>query len=307
MSTDKKKRNTFALWAGAASVGTVSVLIIMKMFVYMQSGSVSVLASLTDSFVDAFVSLINFGAIRYAIRPADHEHRYGHGKAEGLAAIMQGLFIFLAGVYLLTESFHRFQGDVIVQDHFLSIGVMAFAMFASIGLVAFQKYSLKFAPSLAVEADQEHYKTDIALNAGVIIILLLLYYGGPAWLDPAFAICVAIYLGKTALGITSKGLDMLLDRELPDEVRAQILEIITAHKDIKGVHDLRTRKSGMDIHIFFDVEIDPDYSLRKASEIAHEVEDELLKVFPNAEIMIHKDPYGVPHKESRHQVEGVHK
>jgi ferrous-iron efflux pump FieF len=217
------------------------------------------------------------------------------------------MVIFLTGSYLVYESLNRFISGAVITDHLISMAVMGFAIFASVCLITFQKFTLKYAPSLAVEADKANHTSDLFLNSGVLATLTVLYFGGPAWLDPAFAICVAALLYKTAFGISGKGIDMLLDRELPDEVRAQILEIITSHKHIKGVHDLRTRKSGMDIHIVFDVEIDPDFSLRKASAIAHEVEDALLVHFPNAEIMIHKDPYGVPHKESRHQVAGLHK
>lgn len=296
----------FALLAGGASIVTVAILIVAKSLTYWQSGSVSVLASLTDSGVDAAVSLINFFAIYYAIQPADREHRYGHGKAEGLAALAQGVFIAGAGFYLVMESVRRFTQDHPVQEHWAAIGIMGFSIAISMVLVAIQNHSLKHAPSLAVEAEKAHYAMDIVINGGVIVVLLALLFGAPPWIDPLFALLVAIYLGKTAWDIVGKGLDMLLDRELSDESRLRILDIIRAHPDAKNVHDLRTRKSGMNLYISFDLEIDPDFSLRKAHAISLDIEKGILKEFPNAEVMIHKDPHGIPHDESRHQITGVH-
>ncbi|HEY8191257.1 MAG TPA: cation diffusion facilitator family transporter [Alphaproteobacteria bacterium] len=296
----------YALFASVASIATVVVLIIAKAAVYWQSGSVSVLASFTDSISDAAASVINFLAIKYSLRPADEEHRHGHGKAEGLAAMFQGAFIFGAGVFLVLESLSRFAEHNPVEHYGASISVMVLAIILSTALVAIQNYSLKRAPSLAIEADRAHYTGDNVLNGGVIITLIAMYFGAPAWLDPVFAICVAAWLAHTAWDIVKKGVDMLLDRELPEEQRARIIEIARTHKDVKAVHDLRTRKSGMQIYISFDIEADPEFSLRRAHAVSLAVEKAVYREFPNAEIMIHIDPHGIPHEETRHNIAGVH-
>lgn len=299
-------KSHYALYAGIAALVTVSILIVAKGAAWVASDSASVLASLTDSIIDAAVSIMNFYAIRYSMKPADREHRHGHGKIEGLAAMFQGAFIFGAGVFLVFESLSRFTKAAPIEAHIASMGVMAFSVVASIILVAIQNHSLKHVDSLAVASEKAHYSTDIVLNGGVMVILFLLYKGAPLWIDPLFALFVVAYLGKTAWDIVSGGLDMLLDRELPDEQRETILKTIRAHKNVKNVHDLRTRKSGMQVHISFDLELDPDKSLREAHAISLEVEHDLLEEFPHAEIMIHKDPYGIPHEESRHNVPEVH-
>ncbi|MCB9989929.1 MAG: cation diffusion facilitator family transporter [Rhodospirillales bacterium] len=296
----------YAMLAGIASLVTVALLLAVKSFAYLESGSVSILASLTDSVIDAAASLINFAAIRYSLKPADAEHRYGHGKIEGLAALLQGAFIAGAGAFLLLESLRRFSRPEAVSLDMTVIGIMAFSIVLSAALIMIQRISLRHAPSLAVEAEKAHYSGDIAMNGGVIGVLLVLHYGGPGWVDPVFSIGVAAYLGWTAKGIATKGMDMLLDRELPDDLREQILAIICKHPETRGVHDLRTRKSGMDLHIVFDLEIDADKSLKDAHEIALEVENSILELFPNAQIMIHKDPAGVLHVDSRHPGLGVH-
>ncbi len=299
-------RPGYAMVAGIASITVVTILIVIKTAAYWHSGSVSVLASLVDSLMDAAVSFINFMAIRYSLKPADHDHRYGHGKIEGLAALFQAAFIAGAGVFLLFEALRRVTRPEVVAPDMLVIGVMVTSVVLSLVLVLIQKFTLKYAPSLAVEADQAHYSGDIAINLGVIAVLGALYYGGPVWLDPLFAVAVVLYLGFIARQIALKGVDMLLDRELQDDSREKILDIIYRHPAVRGVHDLRTRKSGMEIYVAFDLELDPDKSLREAHAVANEIELQILAVLPNAQIMIHKDPAGVPHTDSRHPRSGVH-
>ncbi len=290
----------YAIAAGLAALLMVALLIGIKSYAYLQSGSLSVLASLVDSIVDSGVSLMNLLVILYAIRPADRDHRYGHGKAEGLAALAQGLFIAGAALYLLSEAATRFLHQEAVSDHGLAIAVMGVSVILSYALVRFQSYALRRAPSLAIEADQAHYSMDIAVNSGVIVTIIMIYYGAPGWIDPLFALGVAAYLAYVAWHIGRKGLDMLLDRELPEPDRQTILTLARQDKDVLGVHDLRTRKSGMAVHIFFDVELDPKLSLESAHSITTRIERTLLQHFPNAEIMIHMDPYGQPEDASRH-------
>ncbi|MBI2233425.1 MAG: cation diffusion facilitator family transporter [Micavibrio aeruginosavorus] len=294
-----------ALVAGGASIATVALLIAIKAFAYMVSGSASVLASLIDSLVDAGVSLIGFLAIRQSLKPASADFRYGHGKIEGLAALMQGAFILGAAVFLGFEAIQRLAQPHPVTATGVAIGVMLVSIVLSVLLVAVQNYSLRHAPSLAVKADRAHYSSDILMNAGVIMALLTQSYGAPVWLDSVFALGIAFWMFVTVYGIVMKAVAMLLDRELPQETRMRILEIIRSNPDVHDVHDLRTTMSGMRLDIAFDVEIDPDMTLARAHAVSKKVEDAILLEFPNAEIMIHKDPVGEI-DDSRHTVKGVH-
>ena len=295
----------YALRAGAASIITVAILIAIKGAAWSQSGAVSVLASLMDSLVDAAASLVSFSAIHYSLRPADREHRYGHGKAEALAALFQAAFIAGAGVFLLFESVARFSSPEPVRDPAGVIVIMAISATLSLLLVGIQKYSLRKAPSLAVEADQAHYAMDVAINIGVIIVMAALHYGAPAWTDPVFALAVALYLAVTVRRIAGKAIDMLLDRELPGDAREVITKKVMSCRGVLGMHDLRTSRSGMRAFISFDIEVDRDLSLHDAHEIARAVERVVLKEFSHAEVMIHVDPHGDT-EDSRHQVAGVH-
>lgn len=294
-----------ALVAGAASLVTVSVLIVAKAATVWATGSTSVLASLMDSILDASVSLMMFMAIRYSLKPADRDHRHGHGKIEGLAALFQALLIGAGALLLLVEAVRRFADPQPVTGFGVAIGVMLFTIAASVGLVMIQNYVLKRAPSLAVEADKAHYGNDIIINAGVIVAMIALHYGAPLWIDPLFAVVVALYLGKTVWEIGRKAIDMLLDRELPEMVRSEIKAMVNAHPGVLGMHDLRTSQSGMKIFISFDIEVDADLSLLDAHNIARDTERELLQRFANADILIHVDPHNDT-EDSRHSVRGVH-
>ncbi len=289
----------YAIFAGGAAIVTVSILIVAKTIAWLMTGSSSVLASLTDSVIDAGVSVMNFLAIRYSLKPADEEHRYGHGKVEGVAALFQSAFIAGAALFLFLEGVSNLLKAVQITDHMVAVGVMVFSIVLSLILVAIQKFCLRHAPSLAVEADSAHYSSDILINGGTIAAILVIYAGGPWWIDPLFALAVAFWLVRTAWIVAGKGMDMLMDRELPDGDREKILGIINGHKNILGVHDLRTRKIGMSLHISFDVEQDPGLTLKQAHAASKDVEAALLKEFPNAEIMIHQDPAGEP-EDSRH-------
>lgn len=294
----------YALFASAWAIGTVTILILIKGYAYWQSDSVAVLATFTDSLTDAAISLMMLVALRYSLRPADRDHRHGHGKMEGIAALFQGAFLAAAGLFLVFEAIGRFADPVVPTDHMLGITVALIAVVLSFILVRVQKYCLSRAPSLAIEADQAHYSTDILLNGSVIVSLLVSYNNGPVWVDPACAILIAVYYAIAARKIALNSVDMLMDKELPIAVRNKIKEIITRHPDILGYHDLRTRKSGMVIHITMDVEIDPELTLHHAHEIIRALEHDLIDAYPYAEIIIHADPYGDPH-DTRHQMKSV--
>lgn len=291
-----------ALVAAGASMATVAILIVIKLYAAIETSSASVLASLIDSVVDATVSLMTFLAIRISLKPADDDHRHGHGKVEGLAALFQAAFIAGSGFFLLLESIRRFSEGNLTENNDVAIAIMAISTILSVVLVLIQNYSLKFAPSLAVESDRAHYSSDILVSIGVIGILMALQSGAPRWIDPAYAVIVTLYLAWLARNIAGKGIDMLLDKELPGAAREIITKKVLSHKYVMGMHDLRTSKSGMKVFISFDIELDPSLLLYNAHEIVREVEYELLVEFPNAEILIHADPHGDTYDTRHSQV-----
>ena len=294
-----------AIVAGMLALGFSLFLVILKAAAWFWTGSVLILASLVDSAGDFVISFINFFAIREAKKPADENHRYGHGKIEGLASVFQGAIIAGAGCFVLLEAVMRLAQPIVTTDIHIAIAVMVISVVVTLLLVWLQSKSLKKSRSLAVEADRAHYKGDIAVNISIIAILVSSYYGAPAWVDPIAAIMVALYLGFNAWTISTKGVDMLLDKEVGGDTREKIIKVILSNPQIHGMHDLRTRYNGNKLHIAFDVEMEPTLMLCEAHNVVKELEKELLVLYPHSEIMIHKDPIGET-EDSRHQVKGVH-
>jgi ferrous-iron efflux pump FieF len=268
------------------------VLILAKLFAWTVSDSVSLLATLIDSMLDAVASLINLLAVRHALSPADREHRFGHGKAEALAGLGQAAFVAGSAGFLLLEAGRRFVHPVPVESYGVGMAVMVFSMAATIGLLIFQRQVIRKTGSTAISADALHYRTDLMVNGSVIVALWLASWGWNGF-DPLFAIAIAIYIAYSAWQIVKQSFDHLMDRELPDEEREQIKEIALAHKDVRGMHDLRSRRSGIDTFIQLHLELDDELTLLQGHAISDEVELRLEQAYPSAEIIIHIDPVSV--------------
>ena len=276
-----------------ASVVVAGTLIVAKLGAWAITDSVAMLSALIDSFLDAAASLINLFAVRHALQPADREHRFGHGKAEALAGLGQAAFISGSAVFLVIEAAQRLARPVAVENGEIGIAVSIFAIVATIGLVLYQNYVVRRTRSLAIAADSLHYKSDLALNASVIVALILSGTFGVTVADPLFAIGIAAFVFYSAWRIFRKSYDELMDREFPEEQRRQIKQIATAPKEVIDMHDLRTRSSGRDSFIQLHLELPATISLIEAHRIADIVEADLQRAFPEAEVMIHQDPEGV--------------
>ncbi len=276
-------------WATYASTGTAAVLIVAKFVAWVMTGSVSLFATLIDSCLDALASIINLLAVRHALAPADKSHRFGHGKAEALAGLGQATFIAGSALFLVIEAIGRALHPQPMEAAPVGIGVMAFSIVATFALIRFQAWVIRRTGSTAIRADHLHYKTDLLVNASVIVALLLSLYGWPGF-DALFALGIAGYILHSAWEIMRDALDHLMDKELPREDRRRIKSIARAHPEVHGLHDLRTRRSGLTTFIQLHLEMDDNLPLIEAHRIADEVEAEIRAAFPGAEIIIHQDP-----------------
>jgi ferrous-iron efflux pump FieF len=280
-------------------------LIIIKAIAYHMNGSMGILSSLTDSTLDSLISIMALASVYYASQPADSEHRWGHGKMEAVSALFQAAVITGGGLFLISESLHRLSHPHEMQNFGVGMIVMLISIAMSILLVWIQRRSLAESKSLAIEADSLHYSSDVLINSGALLVIFLTMQGAPYWVDALFALGVALFMGKLAYSIARKSLDMLMDKELPEEERKQIIKIIEAHDQVAGWHDLRTRQSGAGVVITFDIEANPAMILRHAHAITKDLEREILKLHPDADILIHVDPEG-DRSDARHRVKGVH-
>ncbi len=281
-----------------ASVSVAFILIIIKLFAYVLTGSVALLSSLIDSVLDALASLVNLFAVSHALTPADREHRFGHGKAEPLAGLGQAAFITGSSLFLIFEALNHLVNPIQIQNGMVGIIVIIISLIFTIVLVLFQKYVVKQTGSIAIRADSIHYLSDVIMNLSVIAALVLNVYFGWLIADPIFALCIAAFIIYSAWQIASHSLNQLMDRELPDEDREKIKAIAMKHPQVHSLHELRTRASGKDLFIQFHLEMDGDLSLLKAHVFADEVEQELKQVFPDADVIIHEDPAGLEEPES---------
>ena len=275
-----------------ASISVALVLIVAKTIAWGISDSVSLLATLIDSTLDALASLINLIAVRHALSPADKEHRFGHGKAEALAGLGQAAFITGSACFLLLESGRRIANPVVLESYGVGMGVMLLSIVATLALLRFQRYVIRKTDSTAIKADALHYRTDLLVNGSVIVALWLSVQGW-AGFDALFAIGIAIYILYSAWEIVKQAFDHLMDRELPNAERDKIIGIANLHEAVHGMHDLRSRRAGTATFIQLHLELDDDLTLLQAHKISDEVEASLQAVYPGAEIIIHIDPVSV--------------
>lgn len=279
-----------------ASVATAVTLIVVKLAAWGLTGSMALLSTLIDSTLDAAASLVNLWAVRHALIPADEEHRFGHGKAEPLAGLGQAAFILGSGALLLAQAVPRLQHPVAVTHADVGMAVMAISILATIVLVRFQKHVLGQVKSVAISADSLHYTGDVLMNGAVIVSLGLGWAFGWNWADPAFAMAIALFLMWSAWRIALSSLDMLMDRELPQEDRLRIEQIALAQPQVRGMHDLRTRLSGQQGFIQLHLALDDALPLVEAHAIADRVEKAIKTAFPNYDVLIHQDPVSVHDK-----------
>ncbi len=280
-------------WATYAAVGTAGTLIVVKLIAWALTGSLALLSTLIDSILDAAASLLNLFAVRVALEPADHDHRFGHGKAEPLAGLAQAAFIGGSALFLTIEATSRVLDPEPVARSGLGIAIMVLSIVLTLALVAFQRLVIRRTGSVAIRADSVHYAGDILINISVIVSLLLTTQADLPWADPTFALIIAAYLLYNAWSILKNSLNYLMDREFEDEDRRRILEIARAHPQVMDAHDLRTRSSGPQQFIQLHLEMECDLTLRTAHGIAEQVEAQILDAFPGAEVLIHQDPWGV--------------
>lgn len=272
----------------------VSLMILAKMWAWLTTGSAAMLGSLTDSILDITATLINFFVLRYALRPADDDHKFGHGKAESLAGLAQAAFIAGSACLLLFHGSERLYNPIPSHLPMLGVYVSVFAIFCTLALVSVQMLVVKKTGSIAIKADSLHYKGDLLLNMSVMIAMLLSSFGW-LWADGVFAIAVAVYLLFNAWQIATESADHLMDKELSEDDIRKIEGIAISHPEVLGVHDIRTRQGGQTRFVQLHLELDKTISLLSAHAISDEVAAALRQgMGDNLDVMIHQDPVNKP-------------
>ncbi|MDO9844574.1 cation diffusion facilitator family transporter [Glaesserella parasuis] len=294
----EKQYNQYVKRAANFAVIVAATLIIAKAFAWWQTGSMAILAAMTDSLVDLFASLTNMLVLRFALQPADDDHTFGHGKAESLAALAQSAFITGSATFLLLQGIQRLTEPQLVQSSELGVAISLFSIVLTAALVWYQKKVVKLTQSPAIEADSLHYQTDLYMNATILVAMILNIYG-VIYADALFAIGIALYILFNAAKMCWEAVQSLLDKALPQEEVDQIWAIALQHPRIIGIHDVKTRRAGAIRFIQLHLELDDHLPLVVAHDITDSLEQKILAVFPHSEVIIHQEPTTIVKQERR--------
>ncbi|MDQ2762961.1 MAG: cation diffusion facilitator family transporter [Pseudomonadota bacterium] len=292
MTEDQRRAIPFAVRAALASVAMACFLLLLKGYAAWVTGSVAMLGSLADTGLDLLASLVTLYGVKLAAEPADHDHRFGHGKAEALAALFQVALITASAGAIAWRAILAFGETTPTQGADFGIGVSLVAILATIVLLGYQRRIIRQTGSVAIMADNIHYQSDVLLNGSVIVALVLDQYIGVRGADPVMGIVIALWLAWGAFQASSNAIDQLMDKEWPEGERARFIEVAARQPGIKGIHDFRTRRSGSHDFAQFHMEVGRDLTMIAAHDIVEGVEQALRKVYPKVEVLIHLDPEG---------------
>jgi len=288
MSTSPEHARLLHL-ATRASLAVASILIVAKAVAWWMSGSVSLLAGLTDSLLDGAASFLNLLAVHYALRPADDDHRYGHGKAEALSGVAQALFIAVSAFLIGFQAIERIQHPEPLEAPGLGIAVILLSLVLTVALLILQHRVVKATGSAAVRADSLHYRSDLLLNGSILVALTLAWFGWQQ-LDAWFGLGIAVYILWSAIHIAKETVAVLMDAELPVDVSAHMLELACSVPGVLGAHDLRTRISGSHWFVQLHLELPGELTLSVAHELCDRAADAINREYPRAEVLVHADP-----------------
>ncbi|MCH2058809.1 MAG: cation diffusion facilitator family transporter [Thalassotalea sp.] len=268
---------------------------VIKFYAWLNSGAAVMLASGTDSFLDILVSIINLILVRYALAPPDKEHRFGHGKAESLAGLVQAAFIAGSATLLVLHGVERVVNPVEVQHTTLAISVTLVTIALTLSLVAFQLWVVRKTQSIIVAADSLHYRSDLLLNAGVLVSLLI---NNSVWqyADGTFTILVGLYLFFGVTQLVKGSLKQLMDHELSADDIITIKQYLKEADNILGYHQLKTRQAGAMKFVQLHIELADNLPLVEAHRIADDIENSIAEALAPCEVIVHMDPCSVVQK-----------
>ncbi|WP_029408645.1 cation diffusion facilitator family transporter [Thiomicrorhabdus sp. Milos-T2] len=280
-----------------ASVLIATSLLLLKLYAWWFTGSVSILATLLDSAIDIAASIMIVIAVQIAQTPADKEHRFGHGNAEPLAALAQSVFISGSAIYLIVFSIERYMHPQAIQSADLGFNVMIISLMVTLGLISFQRYVILKTQSSAIKADSLHYLSDVLAN---ILVIITLWFSAIQWLDPILGFAIAAWIFYSAVRIAIEAGNQILAHELPQEMREEIQQITLSTEGVLGMNDLRSYQSGPNRFVQFDLELDDNQSLLESHNITENVTQKLKQRFTDLDVMIHQEPASLKYDPSHH-------
>lgn len=303
--TQSVQNNHLKQSAVIAGVVLAILLSLLKFFAFLRTDSLAIFSSFVDSVTDLFASLVTLVAVYYSNKPANLHHRYGYGKSEALSALLQAGFVCISGLFVIVDGIKRLIHPTEIEQTTFGIFIMLFSIFATILLVVYQTYVANKTNSLAIKADRAHYTIDFLTNSTVVISLLFVHFLGFVYFDIIAGLFISLYLLHNAYVLAIEAIDLITDKELSPEVRKNIEDIVLKTSGVYGMHDFRTRNLGDAYYFELHLEIDGNMSLLEAHKLSDIVEKRILEIYPNSQILIHQDPYGIKENRLDHQIEGT--
>jgi ferrous-iron efflux pump FieF len=297
MSDALAERGRLTRSAAFASIAVALLLVGIKVWATLRTGSTAMLGSLADTALDLVASLATLVGVWIAAQPADAEHRFGHGKAEAVAAMVQVQLIAVSAFGLAIRAVDQLLAGSRTAAAEEGIAVSLVALVATLALLAWQRHVIRRTGSLAIGTDHLHYKSDLLLNLAVIAALALDQFGGLPLADPLFGLAIAMWLGWGAWRASREAIDHLMDREWAEERREAFLAVVARQPELRGVHDLRTRTSGTVDFVQFHASVDPHMTVAEAHRVMDEIEARIEAEFPGIEVLIHPDPEGLVNEQ----------
>ncbi len=297
MSEHRGRRAQLTRSAAFASIGVAVLLGGLKIWAVLQTNSTAMLGSLADTALDLVASLATLAGVWIAALPADEDHRFGHGKAEALAAMVQIVLIAISAFGIIVRAVQQWLSGARTDAAEEGIVVSLIAIAVTLGLLAWQRHVLRRTGSIAIATDNLHYTSDLLLNRAVIAALALDQFADLAGADQLFGVAIAAWLGWGAWRASSDVIDQIMDREWPEERRQEFLAVLAGHPELRGVHDLRTRTSGDRDFVQFHAAVDPRMTVADAHRVMDEIEAKIEQEFPGVEVLIHPDPEGLIDEE----------
>ena len=275
------------------SSSTAALLVTIKMIVGIMSGSIAILASAIDSFLDLLVSIFNYFALHQSEKKADAQFNFGRGKLEAIAAVMEGTIISISGVFILYNAIDKLLHPKAIAYMDLSLIVMGISIVLTTALVIFLVNIAKKTNNLVIRADALHYQTDLYTNGAILIALGVIHFTDFEIIDPLLGIAIAIYMVYSAYPIVKEGVLMLMDIALDEDEIEKIEDYLLQVENINSTHHLTTRRSGSDIFITVHVVFNISISLFDAHRVSDKIEEGFQKLFKDERVhsIIHMDPY----------------
>lgn len=296
------KNNTLKKAAAWASVSTAVLLCLIKGAAVFLTGSLSIMSSMVDSLSDILSSLITMAAVHFSVKPPSENHRYGYGKAESISAMIQAAFIVGSAVFIFYDGFDRLIHPQVVEKTDVGIVIMVISLIITLLLIGFQRYVIKKTNSTAIIADSAHYNVDVLSNAAVIVSLAVVHYIGWQWCDIVMALFISLYLLISGIKLAGQAVAEITDHEIDAEIKEKIVHLARSSEGVKGCHDLRTRVSGAQIFIEIHLEFDGRQSLYETHRLSDIVEQKIMRICPQAQVIVHQDPYGIRERRLDHEI-----